>query len=142
MEQLNQQEAKIKQLQLTCDNQAITIQELSDTVSTQKTDITNLNVKLKEKEKLLFDTSWPNNIVNGYDSYVHFEDHSMSISSSSSQDSVLSNDSFKCGPPPVVVTDSNEHSDAVQDSKLSPNMVWYAFLSLCTEINYCYNNTW
>ena len=128
MDQLNQQEAKIKQLELTCDHQATTIQELSDTVSTQKTDIAKLNVKLKEKERLLLDTSWPNNIMNGhgYDSYVHFEDHSTSISSSSSQDSVLSNDSFKCGPPPIVVNDNNEHPDAVQDTKLSPNMVWYA----------------
>ena len=133
MEQLNQQEAKIKELELTCDHQATTIQELSDTVSIQKVDIINLNAKLQEKERLLLNT-WPNNIMNGhsYDTerYLHFEDHSMSISSSSSQDSVLSNDNFKCGPPPIMVTDSNEHSDAVRDSKLSPNTVWYRFLPL------------
>ena len=133
-EKLNQQEVKIKQLELTCGHQATTIQQLNNTVSTQKADIVNLNEKLREKEKLLLNT-WPNNVMNGhsYDSEhcLHFEDHNNTMSSSSSQDSVLSNDNFECGPPPIVVTqDGNEQSSAVRESNLSPNEVWYVFVPL------------
>ena len=127
-EKLNQQEDKIKELELTCDGQATTIQYLNDTVSTQKADIVNLNAKLQEKEKLLLTTHNMNGHSYGTERYLYFEDHSMSISSSSSQDSVISNDNFLCGPPPIVVTDEN--FDAVRDSKLSPDTVWYTFVGL------------
>ena len=128
MEKLNQQEAKIKQLQSTCDFQATTIQQLSDTVSARNADIVTLNEKLQEKLKLVQNT-WPNNmnghsVINGqsYDIEKYlYSDHN-NMSSSSSQDSVLSNDYFECGPLPVLVTGGDDgHSDAIQ--KLSPNMV-------------------
>ena len=143
MEKLNQQEAKIKHLQSTCNDQATTIKQLSDTVSTQKADIVTLNVKLQEKHKLL-QNSWPNyinghSILNGYsydsEQYLYSEYNNMS--SSSSQDSVLSNDYFECGPPPVLVTDGNDgHSDALQ--KLSPIMVRGLCVSIhCHGIIFC-----
>jgi len=135
MEKLNQQEAKIKQLELTCDHQVTTIQHLNDTVSTQKDDIINLNSKLQEKEKLL--NTWSNSTMNGYscetEQFFHSKDYDMS--SSSSQDSVASNDNFECGPSPVLIADGTKYSDTVQDLGLSPNMVCiYLFGSVCINL--------
>ena len=116
---LNQQEAKMKQLELNCNNQVTTIQQLSDTISNQKADIIRLESKLQDKEKLL--NTWSDSIMNGH-SYENgsYEGYKMSSSSFSSQDSVASNDNFECGPPPA--NDGSECSDAAQQ-RLSPNMV-------------------
>lgn len=130
VEKLNQQEAKIKQLELTCNNRATAIQQLTDTVSHQKDDIINLNLKLQEKEKLL--NIYSDNILNGHsyetERYLHCEGYNRS--SSSSQDSVVSNDNFECGPPPIIVNGSNECSDAAQELRLSPIMVYTYILSV------------
>lgn len=123
VEKLDQQESKIKQLELTCDDQATTIQQLHDTVASQKVDITNLNSKLQEKEKLL--NSWSSTVTNGHDHDTHhyLNTEVYDMSPSSSQDSILSNDNYDCGPPPIIVNDSSNCSNSVQELRLPPNTV-------------------
>lgn len=121
MEEHNQQDIKIKQLEMTCDHQLTTIQQLNDTVLKQKASIINLEAKLQEKDKLL--NAWSDNSMNGHSYETEHLLHFNNMSPSSSQDSVTSNDNFECGPPPILITNSNECSDTVQEQRLSPNMV-------------------